>query len=56
MKKQRLAVLGSTEYGTIDPVDAVVDARDAALVRGLGFGVHVDAAWRAILIASRSSR
>ena len=40
-----VAVLGSTEYGTIDPVDAVVDARDAALVRGLGFGVHVDAAW-----------
>ncbi|MBP7367879.1 MAG: pyridoxal-dependent decarboxylase [Pseudoxanthomonas sp.] len=40
-----VAVLGSTEYGTIDPVDAVVDARDAALARGLGFGVHVDAAW-----------
>jgi len=40
-----VAVLGSTEYGTIDPVDAVVDARDRAGARGLGFSVHVDAAW-----------
>lgn len=40
-----VAVLGSTEYGTIDPIDAVVAARDGALARGLGFGVHVDAAW-----------
>ena len=40
-----VAVLGSTEYGTIDPVDAVVAARDRAGARGLGFSVHVDAAW-----------
>lgn len=40
-----VAVLGSTEYGTIDPVDAVVAARDRASARGLGFSVHVDAAW-----------
>ncbi len=40
-----VAVLGTTEYGTIDPVDAVVAARDAAGLRGLGFSVHVDAAW-----------
>lgn len=40
-----VAVLGSTEYGTIDPVDGVVAARDHALTRGLGFSVHVDAAW-----------
>ena len=40
-----VAVLGSTEYGTIDPVDAIVDARDRSGARGLGFGVHVDAAW-----------
>ena len=40
-----VAVLGTTEYGTIDPVDAVVDARDRWQARGLGFGVHVDAAW-----------
>ena len=40
-----VAVLGSTEYGTIDPVDAVVAARRRARARGLGFSVHVDAAW-----------
>lgn len=40
-----VAVLGTTEYGTIDPVDGVVDARDRFGARGLGFGVHVDGAW-----------
>ena len=40
-----VAVLGTTEYGTVDPVDAVVDARDRAQQRGLGFSVHVDGAW-----------
>ncbi|MGY1521973.1 pyridoxal phosphate-dependent decarboxylase family protein [Luteimonas sp. A482] len=40
-----VAVLGTTEYGTIDPVDAVVAARRRAQARGLGFSVHVDAAW-----------
>ncbi len=40
-----VAVLGTTEYGTIDPVDGVVDARDRAAALGLGFSVHVDGAW-----------
>ena len=40
-----VAVLGTTEYGTIDPVDGVVDARDRAAAHGLGFSVHVDGAW-----------
>lgn len=40
-----VAVLGTTEYGTVDPVDAVVDARDEWRERGLGFSVHVDGAW-----------
>jgi glutamate/tyrosine decarboxylase-like PLP-dependent enzyme len=40
-----VAVLGTTEYGTVDPVDAVIAARERAGARGLGFGVHVDAAW-----------
>jgi len=40
-----VAVLGTTEYGTVDPVDRVVAARDTFRVKGLGFGVHVDAAW-----------
>ncbi len=40
-----VAVLGTTEYGTVDPVDAIVDARDRWQSRGLGFDVHVDGAW-----------
>ncbi len=40
-----VAVLGSTEYGTIDPVDAMLAARVQAAREGLGFSVHVDAAW-----------
>ena len=40
-----VAVLGTTEYGTIDPVDRVVAAREAMRPRGLGFTVHVDGAW-----------
>ena len=40
-----VAVLGTTEYGTVDPVDGVVAARSAMQDCGLGFGVHVDAAW-----------
>ena len=40
-----VAVLGTTEYGTVDPVDRVVVARDDFAARGLAFGVHVDAAW-----------
>lgn len=40
-----VGVLGTTEFGTFDPIDALVDARDARLLRGQAFGVHVDAAW-----------
>ncbi|HEU4664898.1 MAG TPA: pyridoxal-dependent decarboxylase [Dokdonella sp.] len=40
-----VAVLGSTEYGTIDPVDGILDARRRSHARGLDFAVHVDAAW-----------
>lgn len=40
-----VAVLGTTEYGTIDPIDAVVDARERFAEQELGFAVHVDAAW-----------
>jgi glutamate/tyrosine decarboxylase-like PLP-dependent enzyme len=40
-----VAVLGTTEYGTIDPVDRVVAARAAMHARGLDFSIHVDAAW-----------
>lgn len=40
-----VGVLGTTEYGTVDPIDRIVDVRDAAAARGFGFSVHVDAAW-----------
>jgi glutamate/tyrosine decarboxylase-like PLP-dependent enzyme len=40
-----VAVMGTTEYGTVDPIDAAVAARERFAARGLGFAVHVDAAW-----------
>ncbi|QRP62930.1 pyridoxal-dependent decarboxylase [Rhodanobacter sp. FDAARGOS 1247] len=40
-----VAVLGGTEYGTIDPIDQVLAAREAVRADGLDFAVHVDAAW-----------
>ncbi|MEM1347452.1 MAG: pyridoxal-dependent decarboxylase, partial [Myxococcota bacterium] len=40
-----VAVLGSTEFGTTDPVHAIADARDEARARGLDAAIHVDAAW-----------
>lgn len=38
-------VLGTTEYGTIDPVHEVVALRERCRVRGQSFWVHCDAAW-----------
>lgn len=40
-----VSVLGTTEYGTVDPIDGVLAARDRSAASGLGFSVHVDAAW-----------
>ena len=40
-----VGVLGSTEFGTVDPLHEICDARDRWAARGLGFPVHVDAAW-----------
>jgi glutamate/tyrosine decarboxylase-like PLP-dependent enzyme len=40
-----VGVLGTTEYGTVDPIHRIVEARDRWAARGLGFGVHVDGAW-----------
>lgn len=40
-----IGVLGTTEFGTIDPIHRIVDARDRWAERGLGFGIHVDGAW-----------
>lgn len=38
-------VLGTTEFGAIDPVDGVVAARQTCRLRGQEFGIHLDAAW-----------
>ncbi len=40
-----VGVLGSTEFGTIDPVDGIVAARRRMQPQGLDFAIHVDAAW-----------
>jgi len=40
-----VGILGSTEFGTIDPIDRIVSARQRWRKRGLDFGIHVDAAW-----------
>lgn len=39
-----VAVLGTTEFGTIDPVHDLVALRDAMALRGQASAVHVDAA------------
>ena len=40
-----VAVLGTTEFGTIDPVHEVVARREQCASDGFGFSIHVDAAW-----------
>ena len=40
-----VGVFGSTEFGTIDPLDRLADLRDACAARGQGFALHADAAW-----------
>jgi glutamate/tyrosine decarboxylase-like PLP-dependent enzyme len=40
-----VGVLGSTEFGSIDPIDGLVALRDRHAAAGLGFALHVDAAW-----------
>ncbi|HEX5959921.1 MAG TPA: pyridoxal-dependent decarboxylase [Rhodanobacteraceae bacterium] len=40
-----VGMLGTTEYGAIDPIDRLVEARDRCAATGFGFAVHVDAAW-----------
>lgn len=40
-----VAVLGTTEFGTIDPVHELAGLRDACAPRGQAFALHVDAAW-----------
>ncbi|MGY1458395.1 MULTISPECIES: pyridoxal phosphate-dependent decarboxylase family protein [unclassified Luteimonas] len=46
-----VGVLGSTEFGTIDPIDRLADARARMQARGLGLSLHLDAAWGGYLAA-----
>lgn len=40
-----VVVLGTTEFGTIDPLGEIVALRERLRAAGLEFAVHVDAAW-----------
>ncbi|HET7650421.1 MAG TPA: pyridoxal-dependent decarboxylase [Gammaproteobacteria bacterium] len=40
-----VAVLGTTEFGTLDPLQQIVDLRERFRKQGLEFALHVDAAW-----------
>lgn len=40
-----VAIIGSTEEGSVDPLDEILDLRDEFQARGLCFLVHADAAW-----------
>jgi glutamate/tyrosine decarboxylase-like PLP-dependent enzyme len=45
-----VGVFGTTEYGAVDPIDGILAARDRYAAAGLGFPVHVDAAWGGYLL------
>lgn len=40
-----IGVLGSTEFGSVDPIHRIVEVRKAYAEKGFYFGIHVDAAW-----------
>ena len=40
-----IGVLGTTEFGTVDPMHEILKLRDEWTGRGCHFGVHADAAW-----------
>ena len=44
-----VGILGTTEFGTIDPIHKIVECRDKWRPQGLEFGIHVDAAWGGFL-------
>jgi glutamate/tyrosine decarboxylase-like PLP-dependent enzyme len=40
-----VGMLGTTEFGAIDPIHEIVAERESRRASGLDFGVHIDAAW-----------
>ena len=46
-----VGILGTLNFGSIDPIGELVDLRKTYLERGLYFGLHVDATWAGYLSA-----
>lgn len=46
-----VGVLGSTEFGSVDPIHRIVEVRDSYKEKGLFTGVHVDGAWGGYMMA-----
>ncbi len=44
-------MLGTTEFGTVDPIQHIVASRDRWREKGVDFPIHVDAAWGGYLSA-----
>lgn len=40
-----IAIVGSTEEGSVDPVGEIIQLRDRLQREGMSFVIHVDAAW-----------
>ncbi|MHC4409855.1 MAG: pyridoxal phosphate-dependent decarboxylase family protein, partial [Planctomycetota bacterium] len=40
-----IGVLGTTEFGNVDPIDEIVAVRADCRAKGNEFGLHIDAAW-----------
>jgi len=40
-----VGMLGTTEFGTVDPIHDIVAEREVRRTRGFDFGIHVDGAW-----------
>lgn len=46
-----VGMLGSTEFGTVDPIHEIVATRARCRERGMDFGIHVDGAWGGYLLS-----
>jgi glutamate/tyrosine decarboxylase-like PLP-dependent enzyme len=40
-----IGVLGTTEFGTIDPIHKIISIRQKYIDKGLNYYIHIDAAW-----------
>ncbi|MBI2380481.1 MAG: pyridoxal-dependent decarboxylase [Gammaproteobacteria bacterium] len=47
-----VGVLGSTEFGTLDPLHQIIAIRERWAAEGVHFQVHVDAAWGGYLVSA----